>query len=132
MAESTRDLWVGTMHKCGEVHHTMEAVTRRHQSSEQYVEMSTTRRQRDNSDIKLLIDLLQHFDPFLDDSRLRCITTGVAAGEDDTINCDEVEMIGAEIQRSLDGMAVSKAVVPRSKHIKNLAQLSSGVKVRSK
>ena len=28
-------------------------------------------------------------------------------------------------------MAVSKAVVPRSKHIKNLAQLSSGVKVRN-
>ena len=96
MVESTRDLWVGTMHKCGDVHHTMESVTRqRHQSSEQHVEMSTTRRQRDNSDIKLLIDLLQQFDPFLDDSRLRCITTGVAAGEDDIINCDEVETIGA-------------------------------------
>ena len=28
MAESTRGLWVGTMHKCGGVHHTMESVTR--------------------------------------------------------------------------------------------------------
>ena len=98
MAESTRDLWVGTMHKCGEVHYTMEPVTRqRHQSSEQHVEMSTTRRQRDNPDIKLLIDVLQQFDPFLEDSRIRCKTTGVAAGEDATINCDEVEIIGAEI-----------------------------------
>ena len=28
MIESTRDLWVGNMRKCGEVHHTMESVTR--------------------------------------------------------------------------------------------------------
>ena len=30
----------------------------------------------------------------------------------------------------MDGIAVSKAVVLRSKHIKNLAQMSSGAKVR--
>ena len=47
MAESTRDLWLGTMQKCGEVHHAMESVTIQwHQSSEQNAEMSTTRRQR--------------------------------------------------------------------------------------
>ena len=40
MAESTCDLWVGNMHKFGEVYHTMESVTRQwHQSSEHYVEM---------------------------------------------------------------------------------------------
>ena len=81
------------MQKCGEVHYAMELVTRQHQSSE-YVEMSTTRCERDNSYVKLRIELLQKFDPFLDDSRLHCISTGVAAG-DDAINCDEVETIGA-------------------------------------
>ena len=40
MAESTCDLWVGNMHKFGEVYHTMGSVTRQwHQSSEHYVEM---------------------------------------------------------------------------------------------
>lgn len=78
--------------------------------------MSTTRLQRENSNIKLLFELLQQLDPFLDDSRLRCIITGVAAGEDDAINCNEVETIGVENQHVLDGIAVSKAVVPRSKH----------------
>ena len=131
MSESTRDLWVGTMHRCDEVNYTMESVTRRHhQFSEQYVEMSTTRRQRGNFDIKLLIELLQQFDPFLYGSRLRCIITGVAVDEDDAINCNEVETIGAEIQQSLDGFAVSKTIVPRSKHIKDLARMSSGSKVR--
>ena len=47
MAESTRDLWLGTMQKCGEVHHAMESVTIQwHQSNEQHAEMSTTCRQR--------------------------------------------------------------------------------------
>ena len=133
MTESKHDLLVGTMHKCGEVHHSMESLTRQwHQSSEQHVKMSTTCHQRDNSDTKLFIELLHQLDPFLDDSRLRCISTGVAAGEDDAINCDKVEQIGTEIQQSLDGIAVSKRVVPRSKHIKNLVQMSSGTKVREK
>ena len=91
--------------------------------------MSTTRRQRYNFNIKLLIELLQQSDPFLYGSRLCCIKTGVAVGEDDAVNCNEVETIGAEIQQSLDGIAVSKAVVPRSKYIKNLARMSSGAKV---
>ena len=107
MTESKLDLLVGTMHKCGEVHHSMESLTRQwHQSSEQHVKMSTTCHQRDNSDMKLFIELLHQLDPFLDDSRLRCISTGVAAGEDDAINCDKVEQIGTEIQQSLDGIAV--------------------------
>ena len=59
IAESKRDLWVGSMHKCGEFHHAME------QSSE-HVEMGTTRRERDNSCVKLRIELLQKFDPIQD------------------------------------------------------------------
>ena len=43
---------------------------------------------------QFLCQASQKFDPFLDDSRLHCISTGVAAG-DDAINCDEVETIGA-------------------------------------
>ena len=47
--------------------------------------MNTTHRRQENSDIKLFFELLHQFDPFLDDSRLCCITTGVTAGEDDAI-----------------------------------------------
>ena len=94
--------------------------------------MNTTHRQRENSDIKLFFELLHQFDPFLDDSRLCCITTGVTAGEDDAINCDEVVTTGAEIQQSLDWIAASKVLVPRSKNIKNLARMSSGIKVSEK
>ena len=91
--------------------------------------MNTTHRRRENSDIKLFFELLHQFDPFLDDSRLCCITTGVTAGEDDAINCDEVVTTGAEIQQSLDWIVASKVLVPRSKNIKNLARMSSGIKV---
>ena len=118
------------MHKSGKVHHTMESVTRQwHYSREEHVEMNTTHRRRENSDIKLFFELLHQFDPFLDDSRLYCITTGVTAGEDDAINCDEVVTTGAEIQQSLDWIAASKVLVPRSKNIKNLAWMSSGITV---
>ena len=95
MAESTSDLWVDSMHKCCEVGHGMELVTRQRHHSSEHVEVSTTRPERDNSYVKLRIELLQKFDPFLDDSRFHCITTVVAAGEDDAINCDEIETTGA-------------------------------------
>ena len=43
MVESTCNLWVGTMNKCSEVHHTMESVTRqRQQSNEQHVHRETS------------------------------------------------------------------------------------------
>ena len=47
-------------------------------------------------------------------------------------NCDEVVTTGAEIQQSLDWIAASKVLVPRSKNIKNLARMSSGIKVWEK
>ena len=57
MAESTSNLWVATMHNCCEVHHAMELVTRLQHQSSKHVEMSTTRRGRDNSYVKLLFEL---------------------------------------------------------------------------
>ena len=80
MGKNTCDLWVGTRHKCGEVHHAMQLVTRQHHQSNEYVEMNTPHSERDNSCAKLRNELLQKCDSILDDSRLHCITTGVAAG----------------------------------------------------
>ena len=110
----------------------MGSVTKlQHETSEQHVEMSVSRKTRDNKDINVIITLLRQFYPFLLDSRLRCITTGAVAVEGDGINCDEVEEIGIDIHKDLDGVSVSQAVVKRSKQLKNLAQLSTGVKVNS-
>ena len=47
------------------------------------------------------------------------------------INCGEVETIGIEIHKGLDGVPVSQAVVQRNMEVRNLSQLSIGVKVNN-
>ena len=59
LSESTRDLWVRTMHKCAAVHETMSQLTgEEHITSEQHVELRISGRSRDTDDVKRVLDML--------------------------------------------------------------------------
>jgi hypothetical protein len=50
---------------------------------------------------------------------------------DDTINCDEIENVGDEIQSKLDGLAVVKASIKRKEKVKPLSDLKNVVRVNN-
>ena len=82
MSETTRNLWVGTLHKCGTIHESMSKLNKyRFESSEQHCESGEPRRKRDTKDVKVLKEQLNQFNLFdLRDSRLQNIFTGTSAG----------------------------------------------------
>ena len=131
MTESTRNLWVGTLHECASIHESMAKLTKhRFESSEQHCEAGEARRKRDEKDLLELTDKLTQYNPFeCQDSRLQCIFTGVTANKDDGVNCDQAERIGFDIQSSLDDVIVNKASIKRSKQVKTLASLLPAVKI---
>ena len=131
MTESTRNLWVGTLHECASIHESMAKLTKhRFESSQQHCESGEARRKRDGKDVEALKDQLKQHNPFdCQDSRLQCIFTGVAGDIDDGVNCDQAEKVGSEIQGSLDDIIVNKASIKRSKQVKTLAPLLPAVKI---
>ena len=120
MGQSTRDLWVGSMHECATVHETMSTATNQHHAtSEQHVECGNARKATDDEDFKVIITQLRQFNPFdSSDHRLRCRFTGAVADEKDGINCDGAESIGMNIQQDLDNLPVNKAIIKHSKQVK--------------
>ena len=59
---------------------------------------------------------------------LRSLSTGLAAGESDTIICDNAEVVGQMIQKKLDGVCFEVATI-RSDQVRTLECLQVGVKV---
>ena len=52
IAESVRNLWISSMHRCTGIHNTMGNLTHQlHRTSEQHIELSSSRLRRDNVDI---------------------------------------------------------------------------------
>ena len=67
-------------------------------------------------------------DPFdIGSEKLRSLDTGLIAGDD--VNCDEAEMIGPQIQQSLDNLSKNNATAKRSLKAVTLASLKPSVKI---
>ena len=117
MSETTRNLWVGTLHECGAIHESMQKLTKhRFESREQHCESGESRQKRDTKDVKVLKEQLNQFNLFdLQDSRLQNIFTGISADNNDGVNCDQAEQVGFEIQCSFDNIEVNLATIKRSK-----------------
>ena len=66
-----------------------------------------------------------HFD--IGSEKLRSLDSGLIAGDD--VKCDEAEMIGSQIQQSLDNLSWNNATVKRSLKAVTLASLKPSVKI---
>ena len=96
ITDSVKLLWVSSMHRCAGIHDAMGNLTQqRHRSSEQHVELGSSRIKRDNSDLKRLIDWFdahESFDP--KQPLLQSPSSGITALDEDGVNCDEAEKVG--------------------------------------
>ena len=92
VTESVRTLWISSMHRCAEVHNAMCNLTGlHHASSDQHVELTTSRRQRDNDFEKFRSWISVHNPFYVNNPFLRSLSSGLFATEEDCINCDSAE-----------------------------------------
>ena len=99
--ESTRHQWVHTAHQCADIHEAMTSTTKSTLgNSEQHVELGTSRRNRDVSDLTTIQTWFTKHNPFEGVSELRSLSTGIC--NDGSINCGNTEEVGKEIQTQLD------------------------------
>jgi len=74
-----------------------------------HVDMSKSCVRFDILDGLKLVAWLKTFDPFgQSDSYLRSLSSGVTAQDNDGINCDSVEHVGASIYQQLDGVSFTE------------------------
>ena len=130
LSESVRVLWVYSMHAAAAYHNALINLSKLNKSKALHNELGESRLQRDFKDlmkIKGWLDMASH-DPFdIGSEKLRSLDSGLIAGDD--VNCDEAEMIGSQIQQSLDNLSWNNATVKRSLKAVTLASLKPSVKI---
>lgn len=133
VTKSVRIMWINSMHRCAGIHDAMTTLTGlKLRTSEQHVELSTSRRLRDSSDLKKLAEWFEGHDPF--DAKLtdlRSLSSGLTASEEDRINCDDAENVGQAIHIKLDGVCFENAKLKRSDQIQTLSRLQDGTKLNN-
>ena len=102
ITETVRLLWVYSMHTCAEVHEAMTDVTGLiHRTSDQHVELGSTRCNRDAGDLNAILKWLVQHNPFdIQRPKLRSLS-GLTASDGDGVNCDEYEEVGFLLQVKL-------------------------------
>ena len=92
------------MHKCADVHEAMTDVTGLvHRTSDQHVELGSTRCNRDVGDLNTILKWLAQHNLFdIQRPELRSLSSGLTASDGDGVNCDEVEEVGFLLQGKLD------------------------------
>ena len=78
MTESVRLQWIYTIHKCAGVHNAMTTVTNyEHRTSEQHIDLRTSRSHRDFRDLGKIQEWFNHHKPFnLSEHKLRSLSSG--------------------------------------------------------
>ena len=103
LTKSVRLQWAYSMHKCAAIHRSMTTLTGlNHDTSDQHIDLGSSRSNRDFHDLNNIQQCFDQHEPFdLTKERLRSLSSGLIAADDDCINCDKVEEIGAEYKNSL-------------------------------
>ena len=131
VTESVRTLWINTAHRCASIHDAVTELTGlKHVTSEQHVEMSKSRRKKDNETTEKLKEWFianNPFDPCCPE--LRSLSTRMVATEVDKINCDNVEKVGFQIQQTLENQKVSSSSIKRKDEVRTLACLQNEIKI---
>ena len=86
--ESTRQLWLGSMHRCTEIYHAMSELTGAYRKiSGQHVEISRSGIKRDNDDLATAQDWFDLHEPF--DKSKPCSKSLSSGLVGDELNCDD-------------------------------------------
>ena len=101
-----------------------------HDTSEQHVDLETSRSNRDFHDLNNIQQWFDQHEPFdLTEKRLRYLSSGLIAADDDCIKCDKAEEIGARIQEQLDNLSIPNASIRRKDQIQALNHLHPAIQI---
>ena len=131
MTETVRLVWIHSMHRCGDIHNAMTVLTgAQHRTSEQHIELGESRIRRDNADLEKIKSWFDQYNPFqVNEPNLRSLTSGLTSSDEDQINCDNAELVGYRIQKSLDNVSIDSASIKRNDQVRTLEYLQNPIKV---
>jgi len=133
MEESVRSVWFHTMHHCASIHLAMTSETDLQRLNQQHADLGKSRVARDSQDLHKILDWLKVHNPFAaPDQKLRSISSGMTANDDDKVTCDQAEEVGAAIHQKLDGQPFYEVTMKRSDQIRTLATLQKSLVVDKK
>ena len=80
-----------------------------HRTSDQHVELGSTRCNRDVGDFKTILKWLAQNNPFdIQRPKLTSLSSGLTASDGDGVNCDEVEEVGLLLEENLMKSNITK------------------------
>ena len=102
------------------------------ENNEQHVELGVSRQNRDVSDLSKILAWFREHNPFEGGPELRSLSTGIC--NDDTVNCDNSEKVGKEIQEQLHNVNnyLHDAKIKRRFKVKNIESLCNSTKISDK
>ena len=121
-------VWIQTMHRCAEVTDAVSSILLTEKCQEQHEEIFPSRVKRDFDDFQAIQSWFNNHNLFTAGKQLIALDTGVVDSEN-RATCDQVEEIGASIQKNLDGQAFSNLKFKRKDQISSLKSLYSSIQV---
>ncbi len=102
----------------------------KHKTSEQHVELRSSRCSRDFQDLSKIKEWFDQHEPFnLDEDGLCSLSSGLTAVDGDGINCDRTEEVGARIQKKFDHVSIAQSSLKKKDQVKSLNHLQPGIQV---
>ena len=95
-------------------------------SNSQHKELGSARVERDNNDFLEILTWFRNHNPFTTSEKLVCLDSGFI-DENNTVNCDKAELIGACIHKSLNNQTFASCSFKRKDQITNLQSLYSSI-----
>ena len=130
--ENVRHLWVNSISYTAAVHEAMTSLSGvQVGTSEQHLEMGTTRRLQDYDDCITFLTWFESRNPFnMESNDLHSLSTGVVSVKGvDKVNCEDAEAIGALIHGMLDNVNLTKAKIKKKDQLSSLDSLTKMVRV---
>ena len=97
-------------------------------SNSQQKELGSARVERGNNDFLEILTWFRNHNPFTTSEKLVCLDSGFI-DENNTVNCDKAELIGARIQKSLNNQTFASCSFKRKDQITNLQSLYSSITI---
>ena len=128
MTETQRLVWVLSTPACAEVNRAMQEFTSvEYNTSEQHIDVTPARLERDNDDTNKLTNFLLLHNPFHPDPSLRNIATGVTSTGG--VNADHAKEVGNRILEAMRGKQVLEHSFKKKDQVVTLSA-KSGVKIK--
>ena len=124
ITELKRTKWVLSMPACAQLNTAVQEVTgTRRLTSDQHVEMGSTRSAKDTKDVMVLTTYLQKRNSFAEDPTLRNIATGVVA--DVSVHVNNAKEVGHAILKAIEGHIAVDLVLRKKYQLKTLGAKKS-------